>query len=229
MPTETFLHLSREKREHFLKAAYAEFAAHSYAEASVSRIVRRLGIAKGSVYQYFEDKRELYFYLLDLASERKFEFIRKSIQDNTPPSDAARDFFALHRELILAGTEFDFSYPSHSAIVTRAMAETGAAELGNLADELKERSRVFLRDYVDVAIQNGEIRNDVSPDLIAQLVNAMTLSLAPYMEQKYGFSLAEHAAGEAPQLPFTREELEAEVGALLRVMKSGLQGKEPAQ
>ena len=44
MPTETFLHLSREKREHFLKAAYAEFAAHSYAEASVSRIVRRLGI-----------------------------------------------------------------------------------------------------------------------------------------------------------------------------------------
>ncbi len=225
MPTETFRHLNNDKKELFLRAAYEEFSAHSYAEASVSRIVRCLGIAKGSVYQYFKDKRELYFYLLDLASERKFDYIREKLHDQEAEG-STRDFFSLHRDLIRAGTEFDFSYPRYSAIVSRAMTETGTNELGNVAGELKDRSLNFLRDYVDIAVEKGEIRKDIPPDLIAQLVNAMTLSLGTYMEQKYGFSLVAHVNGGAGELPFTREELEAEVDALLRVMKTGLQAEE---
>ena len=58
MPTPTFDRLAPAKRDAFLDAALAEFAAHDFDTASVSRVVAELGIAKGSVYQYFADNAE---------------------------------------------------------------------------------------------------------------------------------------------------------------------------
>ena len=50
-----------------------EFAENDYANVSISRIVTNAGIAKGSFYQYFEDKDDLYSYLFDLIIEAKAE------------------------------------------------------------------------------------------------------------------------------------------------------------
>lgn len=66
MCTETFLHLPEEKRNRFLEAAWEEFTAVSYAEASINQIVRRAGVPRGSFYQYFTDKQDLFLYLMNL-------------------------------------------------------------------------------------------------------------------------------------------------------------------
>jgi TetR/AcrR family transcriptional regulator len=71
MPRPTFANLPADKRARFVDAALDEFAAHPYAEASVSRIVARLGIAKGSVYQYFDDKADLFCWLVAEYGRRK--------------------------------------------------------------------------------------------------------------------------------------------------------------
>lgn len=70
MPTETFARLPEEKRGRFLEAAWAEFTRAPFSETSVSRIVRQAGIPRGSFYQYFADKEELFAYLL-LDVQRK--------------------------------------------------------------------------------------------------------------------------------------------------------------
>lgn len=64
MCTETFLRLPEEKRNRFLDAAWEEFTAVPYAEASINKIIRRAGIPRGSFYQYFTDKTDLFAYLL---------------------------------------------------------------------------------------------------------------------------------------------------------------------
>jgi AcrR family transcriptional regulator len=51
--------------------AVAEFADSDYRSASVSNIVALAGIAKGSFYQYSEDKKDLYLYLIRLSMEEK--------------------------------------------------------------------------------------------------------------------------------------------------------------
>jgi AcrR family transcriptional regulator len=48
-----------------------EFSENDYANVSISRIVARAGIAKGSFYQYFENKEDLYGYLVDVIAETK--------------------------------------------------------------------------------------------------------------------------------------------------------------
>jgi len=75
MPQQTFFNLPDEKRQLILDLAIEEFAQHDYKNASISNLVARAGIAKGSFYQYFEDKRDLYLYLIQIAGEgARFEF-----------------------------------------------------------------------------------------------------------------------------------------------------------
>ncbi|MCI8909735.1 MAG: TetR/AcrR family transcriptional regulator [Oscillibacter sp.] len=65
MPTETFLRLPEEKRGRFMEAAWAEFTRVKFADASINQIVRQAGIPRGSFYQYFAGKEELFLYLLE--------------------------------------------------------------------------------------------------------------------------------------------------------------------
>ena len=65
MPTETFFRLPEEKRERIVNAAWAEFCGVSYAAVSINRIIRAAEIPRGSFYQYFADKDDLFFYLAE--------------------------------------------------------------------------------------------------------------------------------------------------------------------
>lgn len=64
MPTSTFFNLPPPKREKLLRAAVGEFAVKPYGEVSLSRIIQAAGIPRGSFYQYFDDKTDLFRYVL---------------------------------------------------------------------------------------------------------------------------------------------------------------------
>ncbi len=64
MPTSTFMNLPAEKREKILRAAVAEFSRKNYGEASINRIIQAAEIPRGSFYQYFADKQDLFHYVL---------------------------------------------------------------------------------------------------------------------------------------------------------------------
>ena len=65
MPTSTFFRLPDEKRQRLLDAAWEEFSRASFADASINRIIQSARIPRGSFYQYFTDKTELFWYLLE--------------------------------------------------------------------------------------------------------------------------------------------------------------------
>lgn len=64
MPTSTFFRLPEEKRRRLLRCAMAEFAARPYGETPLSGIIQAAGIPRGSFYQYFADKTDLFQYVL---------------------------------------------------------------------------------------------------------------------------------------------------------------------
>src|SRR6478752_10124117 len=76
MPTPTFFALPEERRERLVREAITEFSERTYAEASLSQIAQRARIPKGSFYQYFDDKLELYRWLLtEEVPARKRAFV----------------------------------------------------------------------------------------------------------------------------------------------------------
>jgi len=66
MPTPTFFRLPGEKRERLICAAWREFSSVRFSEASIARILRDAQIPRGSFYQYFADKDDLFTHLLDI-------------------------------------------------------------------------------------------------------------------------------------------------------------------
>lgn len=65
MPTKTFLNLSSQKQETLIKAAEREFERVDFSSASINQIIQDANIPRGSFYMYFEDKEDLYFYIVD--------------------------------------------------------------------------------------------------------------------------------------------------------------------
>lgn len=68
MPKSTFFHLAKDKQDTLIEAAKKEFSRVPLHEASVANIIKSAGIPRGSFYQYFEDKDDLFYYLLNQLS-----------------------------------------------------------------------------------------------------------------------------------------------------------------
>ena len=68
MPTVTWARLDPSRRAAVIEAAEAEFGAHGFSRGSLNVIARRAGVAKGSLFQYFADKRDLYAFIADVGS-----------------------------------------------------------------------------------------------------------------------------------------------------------------
>ncbi len=154
MPTETFFNLPSDKRQLILDLAMEEFAENDYRNASISRLVSRAGIAKGSFYQYFDDKQDLYLYLLKLATDEKTAFFR-----NAPPPDPATGFFGMLRWMFHQGFDFEFSNPRLAQVGYRAVY--GDAPLPEETAAVLRGSNVgFFQPMVEAGMAAGDIDPD---------------------------------------------------------------------
>lgn len=89
MPTSTFFRLPEEKRQRLIEAAWEEFTQNSFSDVSINQIIRAAGIPRGSFYQYFADKGDLFFFLLD-GTRQYFSGIMEQIL-----KEEGGDLFAL--------------------------------------------------------------------------------------------------------------------------------------
>jgi AcrR family transcriptional regulator len=74
------------RREMILKAATSVFADKGYHRASVTDIIEKAGIARGTFYLYFEGKREIFAELVDVLTVRLMNCMRRvEISDESSP------------------------------------------------------------------------------------------------------------------------------------------------
>lgn len=89
MPTSTFYHLPPEKRQRLVEAAWQEFTRVSFADASINRIIQAARIPRGSFYQYFADKEDLFGVLLCELQVAFWEQLKRGLQDHSGDLAAA--------------------------------------------------------------------------------------------------------------------------------------------
>ena len=81
MPTQTFFDLTEEKQNRVVQAAVHEFSIHPYSKVSIQSIVDAASIPRGSFYQYFSGKDDLYIYCLSSVQSRLFQQIYEDEPD----------------------------------------------------------------------------------------------------------------------------------------------------
>lgn len=177
MPNPTFFNLPAEKREQITQVAIEEFADNDYDSTSISRIVARAGIAKGSFYQYFADKEDLYAYLLGLLAEAKSQFLSL---DHPDPQHIG--VFAYLRWTIEVGLAFEMTNPKLTQIGLRAM---NAGTLPKAFDaQIREASLSFYRHLAQIGQQQGDIALEVDQELAAVIFDAITNRVGRYILER---------------------------------------------
>lgn len=178
MPTSTFFNLPDKKREKLLECAIDEFADHDYQSASVSRIVSQAGISKGSLYQYFKDKEDLYHYLLTLAAQKKADlFSSFSLQE----SDKAWHEVLFNLFQVMAA--YELKYPKFSRIGFRAT--NGNSPLPEeIINKAKQSTSQYFFDLIEEGKQRGQVRADVDTDLAVFIFYNTLSGLGDYLKTK---------------------------------------------
>jgi AcrR family transcriptional regulator len=74
-----FLNLPDKKRDAVIKACMDEFSANGFDGASTNRIVQKLGIAKGSLFSYFNTKENLYYFVLENAINKIYNEVKPKV------------------------------------------------------------------------------------------------------------------------------------------------------
>lgn len=162
MPKETFFNLSEEKQEKVIRSAVSEFQKHGFEKANVANIARNAGVAKGSVYQYFENKKELFIYSIHWATRL---FINKN-----------------GKEMISGNVSiFDYFYQSTSMILQQVREEKELAvfmqdvflgKYHSLVDESIHTMIAAVDDMILALIREGKKNGSIRKD-----INDKTLSL----------------------------------------------------
>ncbi len=166
MPKSTFYNLSDEKKDRIFHASLQEFSTKSFSEASLNQIIKSAGIPKGSFYQYFDDKEDLYLYIAEAASKEKIELFNH-VKEIAPDADVF--------EVILHTTRVSLEQGGQ---------KPGYAELGmqmeldtsEIAVKIRKSSTGKFIKMVERDKERGLIKPDVDSELLINMISTFSLN-----------------------------------------------------
>jgi AcrR family transcriptional regulator len=213
MPKQTYFNLPEEKREKIFNAAVGEFAEYGLENASTNRIVKNSGIAKGSFYQYFEDKQDVFMHMIDVIEQKEMEFFK----DKHPPS-SNMDTFQYFHWLIKSGMEFGLAHPRLVQAAWRVLLGEGLIYGENFA-VYREKSRQGLTELIKQAMARGEVDPSVDVELAVMIMETWSNAITMYF-------LSE-GAKQKDMLEWMRSpKTQERIDKLLYVMEYGLRKTE---
>lgn len=207
---ETFKNLETNKQQRILDTAVEEFASHGFQQASVNRMVQRLGIAKGSIFQYFGTKEGLFKVVFDHA----VELVRRSLRQ-VKQSTADTDFFERIRQSLMAGIQFIDRHPRVYKIYLKIIFQEDFPLRADFLQQVHLFSAEYLRPLVESGTSSGDLRADLDIDAAVFFLDA----LLDRFLQAYCVSFLDAGSGlyRAPE-----DELERRVREFIELIRKGM-------
>jgi AcrR family transcriptional regulator len=195
LPKDTFYNLPKDKAGRIEEAAIDEFMVYSFEAASVNRIVARAGIAKGSFYQYFADKKDLYKHILNQIVEQKMAYLSPVMAN-----PMSVDFYTLLKEIYMSGLRFAQSNPRLQKIGNLLIADRNSPIYQEFVQENMSRSDQTFQMIIANGIERGDIRPDIDVPMIAWMISRMNVLLADYYQEHVKLELDERYLAAADHL-----------------------------
>jgi AcrR family transcriptional regulator len=154
---------SREKRAQLLAAALALFAEKGYQATSVDAIAQRAGVAVGSFYQHFRNKRQLLLVLMDQLLE--------ALENLDLRPKAATSIRAGLRCLLRSAFSQDLAY----AGAYRAWREAVLLDpsLAPHQEQIERWTRARVAGVFQALLQLPGARSDVNIPVLARLMDRL--------------------------------------------------------
>jgi AcrR family transcriptional regulator len=163
-----------KKRQELLISAIKCFGEKGYQTTTIDDIVKDSKMSKGSVYNYFKNKEELYLTLFQQSAKSSIDNLKEEVHQKDKPEEMLQHLFNFYSNINVSDKEW--------LKMQRVQGEfwSYASRNEELRCLLNEHSRNYV-DFIATIIEDGkksgDFRNDIDGDILAEIF----LSLADGM------------------------------------------------
>jgi len=154
-----------DKKNHIVEAAATVFAQKGYASATIADIAARAKIGKGTIYEYFASKEDLFFAVFEWFKKQTEDAARVDI--GVLGGSVANRLEALSDSLMGMWQEIE-------DVFTLTMEFWAASSSSQMQDRFKanfrstyQEFRKIVRLLIQEGIERGEFRADMNPESTA--------------------------------------------------------------
>lgn len=178
MPRPTWENLDAQRRERVLHAAMAEFGRRGYSGGSLNVIAREAGVAKGSLFQYFNDKFDFFAHVAEQTSLT----IYSAMSPHLSGPQAGETFVDYFARLVQAWMSYMADHPLERSVTAATNLELDPQVRQAIREPVHRLYTLALRPMIAEGIRDGELRVDTDVDaLLAMLILLLPhLAMAPF-------------------------------------------------
>jgi AcrR family transcriptional regulator len=166
MPKDLFFSIDQGKKNRIIEAAMKEFSSQMYENSSINQIIKEAEISRGSFYQYFKDKDDLYYFMIKtLVNSTAFTFLKQVVEKKP------QDIFAVYQAL--------FAYNLQLLSEQKYMAFFMHMYLGmnyRLQQELRSIFNSIRNEMLDGKLDDLRIKSGYDDRSFQELINLLELN-----------------------------------------------------
>ena len=165
MPTLTFRRLRDEKQETIMRAAIHEFVENGFTRAKTGDIARSAGIAKGSIFQYFKDKKELFIYCAEWSLDVFLRVLDAKMQiGEMDVFEYLQDHSAISEVL---GEERELAMFMQVAINEPGLLDASMKTMYDVGE-------IYTKKLIQNGKKRGTLRMDIDDEMLMEFFYAVT-------------------------------------------------------
>jgi AcrR family transcriptional regulator len=168
MPKDTFKQLPEEKAERIIESAADLFSERGFSRTDVAEIASRSGVAKGSIYNYFESKDDLFMYVCRDGLARWREAVYGDI-------DKTWDVYHQIDHMFEKGAAFAQEHPKYIRLYLNVTASGMEEYAEELTPESEGHFAIYFKSLLERGIEEGIVRSDLDIPLTSFLINSLYL------------------------------------------------------
>lgn len=186
---QSFDRISQEKRDAIFKSASIEFAEKGFNGANINTIALNAGVSVGSMYKYFNDKKDLYLTTVHLATETL-----KSVLDGIVQSEDDLDGKI---EKIVQSIQIYSRENLHLTQLYNGMTSENHSDLvWDIVSNMEGITADLYASLIEQGQTAGDIRKDIDPKLFAFFLDNLFILLqfsysCEYYKQRFKMFVGE--------------------------------------
>lgn len=162
MISPTFQNLNENKKNRIIDAALVEFSTRPFNEASITNIVKNAEISRGSFYQYFGNKENIYKYLVNfLYTKHRDELVNILIENSGQLYPSLLKFYENYIDDLFESKYFAFYKNTFRYVNHYLIGDEGVLSLRNQSTNREEQQKKFI-SIVDM----DDLKADSSQDVL---------------------------------------------------------------
>jgi len=162
--------LRKQRQLEIIEAAMKVFSSHGFHKSKIAEIAKTAGIGKGTVYEYFDSKKDLFEQMIKYIAETYFDMAKEVMNTDETVKDKLIAFAQHHGNFI----------SNHMDMAENIIPGTGFLSEEMKCEMIEMKKAIFL--LIDNTLESGIKTGEIRPDLNKRIA---TLCILGAINQNY--------------------------------------------